>query len=218
MQGRTGAIMPDIEHDAPRRPLRTLRLVLWGVVALALGVGSYLMLEHRRAPDPAQAFASAIGGPFTLIDPAGKTTTNETLKGKPFAIFFGFTRCPDVCPTTLSRMAALRKGLRADGDKFNIVFVSVDPARDKPADIGQYVTLFGTPIIGLTGTDAQIAQAVKTYHVFYEKVPQPGGDYTIDHTATVFLMGRDGQFVSTIDHQEGQAPALAKLKRLIAES
>jgi protein SCO1 len=219
LRDRIGAIMPDIEpRGEPRRPLRALQLALWSLVALAIGFGGYLMLEHRRASGVAQSYASAIGGPFTLTDPAGKTITNETLRGKPFAIFFGFTRCPDVCPTTLSRMATLRKGLGADGDKINIVFVSVDPARDKPADIGQYLTLFGTPIIGLTGTDAQIAQAVKAYHVFYEKVPQPGGDYTIDHTATVFLMSRDGQFVSTIDHQEGQAPALAKLKRLIAES
>ncbi len=199
--------------------LRVVRIALWGLVALAAGVAAYLFLQGRSAaPSAAQSYASAIGGPFVLTNPAGKPVSNETLKGKPFAIFFGFTRCPDVCPTTLNRMAALRKGLGADGDKFNIVFVSVDPGHDKPADIGQYVALFGTPIIGLTGTDAQIAQVVKAYHVFYEKVPQRGGDYTIDHTATVFLMGRQGEFVTTIDHQEGQDTALAKLKRLIAAS
>ncbi|MFM9827878.1 MAG: SCO family protein [Sphingomonas sp.] len=198
--------------------LRLVRIALWGLVALAVGMAAYLLLEARTATpsQPAQSYASAIGGPFLLTDPAGKPVSNETLKGKPFAIFFGFTRCPDVCPTTLNRMAALRKALGADRDKFNIVFVSVDPGHDKPADIGQYVALFGTPIIGLTGTDAQIAQVVKAYHVFYEKVPQPGGDYTIDHTATVFLMGRKGEFVTTIDHQEAQDTALAKLKRLIA--
>lgn len=199
--------------------LRTVRMALWGLVALAAGVAAYLFVEGRSAPtSPAQSYASAIGGPFVLTDPAGKPVSNETLKGKPFAIFFGFTRCPDVCPTTLNRMAALRKQLGADGDKFNIVFVSVDPGHDKPADIGSYVALFGTPIIGLTGSDAQIARAVKAYHVFYERVPQPGGDYTIDHTVTVFLMGRQGEFVTTIDHQEGQDVALAKLKRLIAAS
>lgn len=199
--------------------LRMVRIALWGLVALAAGVAAYLFVQGQSAPSsPAQSYASAIGGPFVLTDPAGKPVSNETLKGKPFAIFFGFTRCPDVCPTTLNRMAALRKALGSDGRKFNIVFVSVDPGHDKPADIGQYVALFGTPITGLTGTDAQIAQVVKAYHVFYEKVPQPGGDYTIDHTATVFLMGRQGEFVTTIDHQEGQDTALAKLKRLIAAS
>lgn len=216
MPARKAAIMSRIEAGGR---LRIVRYALWGLVALAAGVTAYLFLQGRSAPpSPAQSYASAIGGPFVLTDPAGRAVSDETLKGKPFAIFFGFTRCPDVCPTTLSRLAALRKQLGADGQKFNIVYVSVDPGHDKPADIGQYVALFGTPIIGLTGTDAQIAQVVKAYHVFYEKVPQPGGDYTIDHTATVFLMGRQGEFVSTIDHQEGQHTALAKLKRLIAAS
>lgn len=214
MRFRKVATMAGIE---PGGRLRIARLALWGLVALAAGVAAYLFVQGRDAPpSPALSYASAVGGPFVLTDPAGKPVSNETLKGKPFAIFFGFTRCPDVCPTTLNRMAALRKALGADGDKFNIVFVSVDPGHDKPADIGQYIALFGTPIIGLTGTDAQIAQVVKAYHVFYEKVPQPGGDYTIDHTATVFLMGRQGEFVTTIDHQEAQDTALAKLKRLIA--
>ena len=208
-----------MSHTEVSGPLRVVRIALWGLVALAAGVAAYLFVQGQSAPSsPAQSYARAIGGPFVLTDPAGKPVSNETLKGKPFAIFFGFTRCPDVCPTTLNRMAALRKALGSDGGKFNIVFVSVDPGHDKPADIGQYVALFGTPIIGLTGTDAQIAQVVKAYHVFYEKVPQPGGDYTIDHTATVFLMGRQGEFVTTIDHQEGQDTALAKLKGLIAAS
>ncbi|OYY63588.1 SCO family protein [Sphingomonas sp. 28-62-11] len=206
--------MPGIEAGGR---LRLVRIALWGLVALAAGVAAYLFVQRQSAPpSPAQSYARAIGGPFVLTDPAGKPVSNETLKGKPFAIFFGFTRCPDVCPTTLNRLAALRKQLGADGLKFNIVYVSVDPGHDKPADIGHYVALFGTPIIGLTGTDAQIAQVVKAYHVFYEKVPQPGGDYTIDHTATIFLMGREGEFVTTVDHQEGQDTALAKLKRLIA--
>jgi protein SCO1 len=216
MLARKVAIMPGTKAGGR---LRVIRIALWGLVALAAGVAAYLFVQGQSAPpSPAQSYASEIGGSFVLTDPAGKAVSNETLKGKPFAIFFGFTRCPDVCPTTLNRMAALRKQLGADWDRFNIVFVSVDPGHDKPADIGQYVALFGTPIIGLTGTEAQIAQIVKAYHVFYEKVPQPGGDYMIDHTATVFLMGRQGEFVTTIDHQEGQDTALAKLKRLIAAS
>lgn len=213
----TGATMPDIETGGH---LRKLRSVLWILVALATGLAMFLVASGRNVQTAfsEQDYGSAFGGPFVLTDPAGKPVSNETLKGKPFAIFFGFTRCPDVCPTTLNRMALLRKQLGTDADKFNIVFVSVDPGHDQPADIGAYVSLFDTPIIGLTGTDAQIAKAVKAYHVFFAKVPQPGGDYTIDHTATVFLMGRQGQFVSTIDYQEGQDTALAKLRRLIAAS
>jgi hypothetical protein len=131
-------------------------------------------------------------------------------------LYFGFTRCPDVCPTTLSRMAQLRKQLGTDGDKFRIVFVSVDPGYDSPEDIGRYVELFGTPILGLTGTDAEVDAAVKAYRAFYEKVPtNEGADYTIDHTASVYLMDADGRLQSIIAYDEADANALAKLKRLV---
>ena len=158
---------------------------------------------------------SAIGGSFTMKDQRGRTVTEAVLKGKPYAIFFGFTRCPDVCPTTLSRMAQLRRKLGADGDRIAIVFVSLDPEHDKPADIGSYVAMFETPIIGLTGTPGQIAEIVKDYRVYYRKVPLAGGDYTIDHTASVFLMDANGHFVTTIDHAESQEMALAKMRRLL---
>lgn len=186
-------------------------LALAGLLMLAIGGAAFYQMSRQRAP---ASTASAYGGSFSLVDPAGKRVTDETLKGKPFAIFFGFTRCPDVCPTTLAMMARYRKELRADGMKFNIVFVSLDPEHDKPADIGQYLTLFDTPITGLTGSPAEIAKIVKGYHVFYEKVPQPGGDYTIDHTATVFLMDADGRLQGTISHDEAPALAIEKLKML----
>lgn len=207
---------PPTETPKPS-PLHRIRLLLWGIVAIAAVITAALWLQ-QRSPKPTAAeksYASAFGGMFDMIDQNGKTVTDQTLRGKPYAIFFGFTRCPDVCPTTLSRMAALRKQLGADGDKFNIVFVSVDPQYDKPKDIGSYVTLFNTPIIGLTGTDAQIARIVRAFKVYYAKVPVEGGDYTVDHTASVFLMDRNGEFVATIDHKESQKVALEKLKRLI---
>lgn len=207
---------PQTETPKPS-PLRRIRLWLWGIVAIAAIVSAVLWFQQRNAaPTTAEkSYASAFGGAFDMIDQNGKTVTDQTLRGKPYAIFFGFTRCPDVCPTTLSRMAALRKQLGPDGDKFNIVFVSVDPQYDKPRDIGSYLTLFNTPIIGLTGTDAQIARIVKAFKVYYAKVPVEGGDYTVDHTASVFLMDRNGEFVATIDHKESQKVALEKLKRLI---
>lgn len=200
-----------------RSSVARLRIWLWaiaGAVAVATGI-LYLLPREKPAPPAAESYASAFGGSFDLIDQNGKSVTDKSLRGKPYAIFFGFTRCPDVCPTTLSRMAALRKQLGPDGDKFEIVFVSVDRGHDKPKDIGEYVKLFNTPIIGLTGSDAQIASIVKAFHVYYAKVPIEGGDYTIDHTASVFLMDRDGKFVATIDHEEGQQVALDKLKRVV---
>lgn len=215
---------PELEDDEPAAQparaagLKTLRLMLWLMVALVIGVGLAAMFAPARTPPPGSAggYGDSIGGAFTLTAPDGTRVTDQSLKGKPFAIFFGFTRCPDVCPTTLSRMARLRQQLGAEGAKFRIVFVSVDPGYDSPADIGRYVALFGTPILGLTGTDAEVDQAVKAYRAFYQKVPTTAGDYTIDHTASVYLMDADGRLQSIIAYDESEANALAKLKRLVA--
>lgn len=196
---------------------RKVRWVLWGLVAIvSLGFGLMLYNAPDRNAVKTTEIANAFGGAFTLVDPSGKEVTNLTLKGKPFAIFFGFTRCPDVCPTTLSAMSRYRKALGADGDKFNIVFVSVDPEQDKPDDIGNYLTLFDAPIIGLSARNAEeLARAVKAYRIYYKKVPLDGGNYTIDHTASIFLMDKDGKFVTTIGHGEADELAMAKLKRLV---
>lgn len=204
--------------DPRARRWAVARLALWALIAVAgLAVLGTYLIRRAATADITTSYADAFGGAFDLIDQNGRTVSDQTLRGRPYAIFFGFTRCPDVCPTTLSRMAALRKQLGADGDKFEIVFVSVDPKYDKPKDIGQYLDLFGTPIVGLTGSDAQIARAVKAFHVYYQKVPVPGGDYTIDHTASVFLMDRAGKFVTTIAHGEEQKVALEKLRRIISD-
>ena len=212
---------PELEEDiSPERKsegLKTLRLALWGVVVLVVGLGLVAMLGPDRTPPASEqaSYADLIGGPFALTAPDGSRVTDQTLKGTPFAIFFGFTRCPDVCPTTLSRMAQLRKQLRPDGDKFRIVFVSVDPGYDSPEDIGRYVELFGTPILGLTGTDKEVDAAVKAYRAFYQKVPTKSGDYTIDHTASVYLMDANGKLQSIIAYDETNPSALAKLKQLV---
>ncbi|BAK65792.1 copper chaperone SCO1/SenC family protein [Sphingobium sp. SYK-6] len=205
-----------------RSPLSRLRLWLWlaiGLVALAGGVLLAMRLTGTPGASPGSVGTQAppdIGSRFSLVDRNGKPVTPETLKGTPYAIFFGFTRCPDVCPTTLSRMAHLRKAMGADGEKFRIVFVSVDSGHDKPADVGAYVDLFGTPILGLTGSEAQIAQAAKSFRVFFQKVPVDGGDYTIDHSAFVILMDREGRFRSLLSDRDSEASALAELRGLVA--
>ncbi len=205
-----------VTTETSRDP-RRLRHVIWtlvGIAALALGIG----LALRLLPDEriAQAQPSDIGGHFSLVDRSGKAVTPHTLKGKPYAIFFGFTRCPDVCPTTLSRMARLRKLMGAEGDKFEIVFVSVDAGHDRPADVGAYVDLFGTPILGLTGSERQIADAARSFRVFYQKVPVEGGDYTIDHSAFVILMDSDGAFKSVLSDADSEEAALRELRALVA--
>lgn len=206
----------DPQHTSP---MVLVRRILWVLVGIAAVIGVVLVVQGQSGSkrDGVSTYAGAgIGGPFTLTGSDGKTVTDKSFAGKPFAIFFGFTRCPEVCPTTLARMASLREQLGKDGDKFEIVFVSVDPEHDKPADIGSYISLFKTPIHGLTGTDAQLAAIEKAYGVYVKKVPLEGGDYTVDHTAAIYLMDRQGRFVTTIDYHENDRVALEKLKRIIA--
>ncbi|MEO6248406.1 MAG: SCO family protein [Sphingomicrobium sp.] len=196
--------------------MRRARLILWIAVGIAAVIAAALFFA-RPAPAPTSTADSSfadIGGPFTLTGSDGTPFASPRLAGRPFAIFFGFTHCPDVCPTTLARLARLRKAL-AKGDKaFAILFVSVDPERDSPAEMGRYSGLFGTPVIGLTGSPAAIAAVKKQFGIFSKKVPQPGGDYSVDHTATVLLFDRAGQFSATIATDEGDGPALDKLKLL----
>jgi protein SCO1/2 len=155
------------------------------------------------------------GGAFKLVDTKGRTVTDQTLKGKPFAIFFGFTRCPDVCPTTMSRMALLHKKLGADADRMNVVFVSVDPEHDKREDVASFLSMFDAPVIGLTGNPVELKRMEKAYAIYVERVPLPNGDYTIDHSAQIMLFDRNGQFVETMDSHEEEGKAVAQLQRLI---
>lgn len=173
-----------------------------------------------REPDAANSQAPATakagpGGPFKLVDTRGQTVTDQTLKGKPYAIFFGFTRCPDVCPTTMARMALLHKRLGADAGKMNVVFVSVDPEHDKWEDIASFLSMFDAPVIGLTGDAAELKRMEKAYAIYVERVPLPNGDYTIDHSAQIMLFDRNGQFVETMDSHEDEGKAVAQLRRLI---
>jgi len=198
--------------------MRGLRAILWSLVAVALIAMAYLMLRPvpQLPPKELPVAMAGIGGPFTLTGADGKPFPSTRLSGKPYAIFFGFTHCPDVCPTTLSRLVQLRKQLNQGDQPFEIVFVTVDPERDGPAEVGKYAELFNSPIVGLTGSPAQIEQVKKQFGIFSNKVPDGSGDYTVDHTATVLLFDRNGQFSSTIAPEETNEPALAKLKRITA--
>lgn len=196
--------------------LSRLRLVLWVVVGL-VALGMVVLIWRQSGPDRnASTPLGTIGGPFTLTGTDGKPFASSKLNGKPAAIFFGFTHCPDVCPTTLARLARLRRELGQGDDALSIVFVSVDPERDTPAEVGNYMSLYDTPVIGLTGTPAQIEQVKKQFGVYSRKVEQPGGSYSVDHTASVILLDRNGQFVATLSPEEGDQVALQKLKRITA--
>jgi protein SCO1/2 len=190
-----------------------LRIILWALAGLA-AVGGMLLALHPRNPATRETALGTIGGPFTLTGSDGKPFASARLKGRPAAIFFGFTHCPDVCPTTLARLVKLRRQLGKGDDALSILFISVDPERDGPAEVGSYTGLFNAPVIGLTGSPADIERVKKQFGVFSAKVPQPGGSYSVDHSAAVFLTDRNGQFVATLSPEESDAVALDKLRRI----
>ena len=138
--------------------MRTVRIVLWVLVAIAAAAFAYLTLKPaaEQQPEGAAINLAGMGGPFTLTGSDGKPFSSSALSGKPHAIFFGFTHCPDVCPTTLARLVKLRNDLGAGDNSFRILFVTVDPERDGPAEMRNYLSLFSDPIVGLTGTQARI--------------------------------------------------------------
>ena len=196
--------------------MRQARLIIWAIVAAVLvGLGVLMLTgQNERQPQQQTMVKADYGGPFTLVGADGKPFGTDQLNGKPYALFFGFTHCPDVCPTTLARLVKLRRD--AGGDSaFNIVFVTVNPERDGPKEVGAYAKAFGAPIVGLTGSAEQIAKVEKQFGIYAKKVPT-GDDYTMDHTATVLLFDRKGQFVATISPEEQDGPAIEKLKRITA--
>ena len=204
------------EPTPPTSTLKQVRLLLWVIILLAIVGTAALLLVRRVTVNPPQATtaaASHFGGPFTLVDANGKPFSSAKLEGKPYAMYFGFTRCADVCPTTLSRMVNLRKQVGGE-DAFRIVFVTIDPTHDGPKEVGQYASLFNSPIIGLTGSAAQIAQVKKQYGIYAEPSPDPMPGKEMMHSAIVLLFDRNGRFVTTIAPDDPDSAAIAKLKQI----
>lgn len=156
-----------------------------------------------------------VGGAFHLIDQDGRQVSERSLMGRPTAIFFGFTYCPEVCPTTLTRIGHWLKALGPDGDRLNVVFVSVDSERDTPKALKRYLSDFDPRIKGFTGTPQSVAQIARGYHVYYRKILLPGKTYTYEHSAAVYLMDAQGRFVEPIGYGEADGMALASLRRLL---
>ena len=158
---------------------------------------------------------AAIGGPFQLTDQHGKAVTDKNLKGKPTLIFFGYTHCPDVCPTSLFEISEVLRAMGKDADKVNAVFISVDPERDTQAAMKDYLSSFDPHLEGLSGDPDAIANVIKSYRVYAKKVPTKDGDYTMDHTALIYLMDRDGRFVSPFNLKRTPEEAAVELKRYL---
>lgn len=156
---------------------------------------------------------SSVGGPFSLTDQNGRAVTDKDFRGEPFLVFFGFTNCPDVCPTTLYEMSEVLRRLGPDADKTAALFVSVDPERDTPEKLKMYLSSFHPRVFGLTGTEAQVDAIKKEYRVYSKKVPLKNGDYTMDHTAVVYLMDKNGRFIAPFNLQRSADEAAADLRK-----
>jgi protein SCO1 len=157
--------------------------------------------------------ASAIGGPFKLTDQNGNRITDADLKGRPFLVFFGYTHCPDVCPTTLFDVSEILRALGKDADRAGALFVTVDPERDTPDVMKDYLSSFDPHLRGATGDRAAIDAAEKAYRVYAKKVPTQNGDYSMDHTALVYLMDKQGRFVAPFNLKRKPEDAAADLRR-----
>ena len=194
------------------RSVRILLLSAAFLAGLVLCLGVILIVTGRVSAPVAQQIA-AIGGPFQLVDQNGRTLSDRDLKGRPFLVFFGFTHCPDVCPTALFEMSEILRALGPDAERTRALFITVDPERDTPAVIKDYLSSFDPHLIGLTGDPAAIAAVAKAYRVYFKKVPLDGGGYSMDHTAIVYLMDKEGRFVAPFNLKRTTEAAVADLRK-----
>ena len=191
---------------------RTVYAIIGLLVAIILlTAGGYLFLSGST---PA---ALTVGGPFLLIDGDGKPVTEQTWHGKYLLVYFGYTYCPDVCPTTLTNVADALDKLGAKADRIQPLFITVDPKRDTPPVVKEYAAAFGPRIVGLTGSAEQIAAAAKAYRVYYaEHRTGPGpDDYSMDHSSVLYLMGPDGRFIAPVRADQTGPEIAAVLARLM---
>jgi protein SCO1/2 len=181
-----------------------------GGLVIFLGVILFATHYQGTAGGP-----SAIGGPFKLVDQSGKPITDEDMKGHPFLVFFGYTHCPDICPTTLFEMSEVMRALGKDADGINALFITVDPERDTPAVMKDYLSSFDPHLRGATGDQKAIDAVEKAYRVYAKKVPAEKGDYSMDHTALVYLMDKQGRFVAPFKLDRKPEAAAADLRRYL---
>lgn len=200
----------------------TKTAIVVAAAAVAGIAGEYIwrvvepVAASRRAETRSQR--PAIGGPYRLTSHTGRQVTEKTFLGKIQLVFFGFTSCPDVCPTALSTFASLLDKLGPEAAKVQPILITVDPERDTKERLAEYVDAFHPAIVGLTGSADEIAEAARGFGVYYKKVPgEAEGEYTMDHSASSFVLDGDGSFLSTLDSHETEDVLLQKLRRAIAK-
>ncbi len=202
------------------QPSSTRPSVIFGLVTLfvALLLGGYALLSNKNISTGSGV--ALVGGPFSMINQKGETVTDKTFLGKPILLFFGFTFCPDVCPTELQVMAAALTEMGDTGADIQPIFVTVDPERDTPAVMAAYVSNFGERFTGLTGSPAQIAEMAQTYRVFYAKQENKADpkNYQMDHSAIIYLMGNDGKFLKHFSYSTDAKALAAGLKQALGRT
>jgi protein SCO1/2 len=187
------------------RILVVLAAFIAGAFALTAAV---VVLAPRDVTKP-----SSVGGPFQLVNQDGKTVTDADYRGKPLLVFFGFTHCPDICPTTLFEVSEVFNRLGKDAEKVSAIFVTVDPERDTPEKLKLYLSSFHPRISALSGSEAQTEAIKKAYYVYAKRIPLDGGGYTMDHTSVVYLMDKDGKFVAPFNLKRDADAAARDLRR-----
>lgn len=197
--------------------MKAFRTVLWVLIAImALALG-WLTYEWQRTENAIAG--KPYGVPFELVDQTGGPITEAAFRGRPTALFFGFTHCPEICPTTLYELDGWLRQVDPQGGKIGAYFVTVDPERDTPELLGDYVSGVTDRVIGISGEPDDISGVVKGFNIYAKKVPldanDPDGDYTMDHTASVFLLDAEGRFKGTIAWGENPDIAVKKLENLI---
>jgi|SRR5581483_7059770 len=197
----------DVNTNKASRIMLLLAAFLGG---LFLFFGAILFVTGRA---PIGSAVASVGGPFHLEDQNGKSVSDADMKGRPFLVFFGFTHCPDICPTTLFEMSQVMKALGPDADRTGALFITVDPERDTAGVMKDYLSSFDPHVRGLTGNRSEIDTAMKEYRVYSKKVPLENGDYTMDHTALVYLMDKDGHFVAPFNLSRTPEAEAADLRR-----
>jgi protein SCO1/2 len=195
------------------RSARFLLVLSAFTAGLVVCFAAVLLLNERLSSPRATTPTAAIGGPFRLIDQNQRTVTDADFKGRPFLVFFGFTHCPDVCPTTLFEISEVLHQLGPDADRLGALFITVDPERDTPAALKDYLSSFDPHLEGLTGDLDGITAVAKAYRVYFKKVPLDDGSYTMDHTAIVYLMDKEGRFVAPFSLKRTADASAADLRK-----
>ena len=207
--------MPRAATQKTPPPFLVLATVFAGVLVLVAGVLIALAFRDQGKGAAGSPLAAAIGGPFSLVDQNDKRFTDANLKGKWQLVFFGYTHCPDVCPTTLNDLSLALDQLGDKKSQVGIVFISVDPERDTPAALKSYVESFGSPVEALTGSPDAVAQAAKGYKVYYAKHPRGDGGYDMDHSALIYIMDPQGRFTATFTPDDQPEKMAERLKKLL---